>query len=92
MQHKDNFTLLDVREPYELEICRIGGINIPLGSLASRVAELDQDKPIIVYCKAGSRSKKAANILLHNGFKQVYNLKGGILQWIEQIAPQMKRY
>ena len=84
--------LLDVREDYEREICSIGGIAIPLGTLPHRLAELDATKKTICYCKSGTRSQQAARLLKQQGFAHVFSLEGGILQWIAEIDPQMTRY
>ncbi len=76
------FTLLDVRQPMEYENARIPGSKlIPLPALNDRLSELDPQTPIIAYWAAGRRSRAAAQILTGRGFKQVYNLKGGIAAW-----------
>ena len=76
------FTLLDVRQPTEYENTRIPGSKlIPLPALNDRLSELDPQKPVIAYWAAGRRSRAAAQILTGRGFKQVYNLKGGIAAW-----------
>ena len=76
------FTLLDVRQPTEYENARIPGSKlIPLPALDDRLSELDPQKSIIAYWAAGRRSRAAAQILTGRGFKQVYNLKGGIEAW-----------
>jgi len=76
------FTLLDVRQPSEYENARIPGSKlIPLPTLNERLSELDPQKPVVAYWAAGRRSRAAAQILTGRGFKQVYNLKGGIAAW-----------
>lgn len=76
----DNYNVLDVREQYEREQYHIGGLHIPLDELSLRLNELPQNKSLVVYCKAGIRSKKAIDIIKEYGFKQqVLNLKGGII-------------
>jgi rhodanese-related sulfurtransferase/rubrerythrin len=76
------YTLLDVRQPGEYEKSRIPGSTlIPLPELPSRVSELDPQKPHIVYCAIGGRSRAAAQFLAGQGFTSVYNLKGGIAAW-----------
>ena len=76
------FTLLDVRQPMEYENARIPGSKlIPLPVLNDRLSEIDPQKPVIAYWAAGRRSRAAAQILTGRGFKQVYNLKGGIAAW-----------
>jgi len=76
----EQYNLLDVRENYERAGHHIGGKHIPLGQLAGRLNEVSQDKDLVVYCKAGIRSKMAIDILRENGFtKQLFNLKGGLI-------------
>ena len=76
----EHYNLLDVREDYERAQHHIGGQHIPLGELKYRLHEVSQDKDLVVYCKAGMRSKMAIQIIKESGFKmQLLNLKGGIL-------------
>jgi adenylyltransferase/sulfurtransferase len=78
--------LLDVREPHELQISRIDGATlIPLGQLAQRLSELDSAQDMVVFCKAGTRSARALELLLSAGFRKVKNLQGGINAWAEQV-------
>lgn len=89
---KENIFVLDVREPHEVQICTIGGTLIPLGQLPARVQELDPEADIIVYCRSGVRSGKAAEFLRKQGFEKVRNLTGGILAWAERIDRKMPKY
>ncbi len=87
------FTLLDVREPYEYQICRIpGSLPIPLGELPKRLSELDRNSDIVCQCKSGGRSQKAMDLLLQNGFTRVRNMSGGILAWSDQVDPSVPKY
>ena len=88
---KDSF-LLDVREPHEFKIANLGGYLIPLGDLEKRVSELDTSREIVVHCKSGGRSQRAAETLQKLGFKKVQNLAGGIQAWSEQIDPKVPKY
>jgi adenylyltransferase/sulfurtransferase len=89
----DRLTLLDVREPNEYQINRIAGnVLIPLGEVPRRYAELSTEDEIVVYCKMGSRSAKAATFLRSVGFGRVLNLKGGILDWIDRVDPGQPKY
>jgi len=91
----DEHLLLDVREPFELGICQIeGNVNIPLGQLPTRLAELApwKNKLIIAQCKSGRRSMKALETLKKHGFTKVLNLAGGILAWGEDIDPAISAY
>ncbi len=90
---KEDFFLLDVREPNEFKIGRIPGSTlIPLGEVPQRVSEIPRDKEIIVHCKMGGRSAKAAAFLRQQGYKNVKNLKGGILDWSDKIDPTVPKY
>lgn len=85
--------LLDVREPHELEISRLDGADlIPLGQLAARLSELDSAKQMVVFCKSGTRSARALELLASAGFRKVKNLKGGINAWARQVDPSMPIY
>ena len=90
---KEDFFLLDVREPNEFKIGRIPGSTlIPLGEVPQRVNEIPKDKEIIVHCKMGGRSAKAASFLRQQGYTNVKNLKGGILDWSDKIDPSVPKY
>lgn len=85
--------VLDVREPWELAICRIdGALGIPLGQLARRVDELLGDKPIVCVCHHGARSQHAAMLLRNAGLSDVYNLRGGVAAWADEVDRAMPRY
>ena len=89
----DKLTLVDVREPNEYQINRIPGtVLIPLGEVPRRYAELDKDAEIVVSCKMGGRSAKAADFLRSVGFGRVLNHKGGILDWIDKVDPSQPKY
>ena len=85
--------LLDVREPHELEISHLEGATlIPLGQLAGRLSELDSAEEMVVFCKAGTRSARALELLLSAGFRKAKNLKGGINAWAKEIDPGLPIY
>jgi adenylyltransferase/sulfurtransferase len=85
--------VIDVREPHEYQICRIDGtVLMPLGDLPNRVGELDPDVEVILQCRSGVRSGKAAAFLRERGFRSVHNLTGGILAWIDQVDPSQPKY
>lgn len=75
---KEKYNLLDVREIHERNTFHIGGLHIPMGEIPSRWQEIPQDKPLIVYCAAGVRSRKVVNFLQSKMKCPVINLKGGI--------------
>jgi rhodanese-related sulfurtransferase len=85
--------VLDVREPWELEIASIeGAIAIPLGQLAGRTAELPRDRPLAVMCHHGGRSAQATAWLRNQGFDRATNVAGGIDAWARTIDPTLSRY
>ncbi|WZO99045.1 molybdopterin-synthase adenylyltransferase MoeB [Isosphaeraceae bacterium EP7] len=85
--------LLDVRNPEEIDICRISGSTvIPLPELPGRLGELDRSRRIVVHCKSGVRSAKAIDLLKKNGFTKLENLTGGILGWIQDVDPSLPAY
>jgi sulfur-carrier protein adenylyltransferase/sulfurtransferase len=89
----DTIKIVDVREPNEYQINKIPGSQlIPLGEIPRRYAELDPESEIVVQCKMGGRSAKAADYLRSVGFKKVLNLKGGILDWIDKVDPSQPKY
>jgi sulfur-carrier protein adenylyltransferase/sulfurtransferase len=93
LDRKDKFVLVDVREPYEYEICNIPGSKlIPLGELPARLSELDSADEIVLHCKVGGRSAKALRILQDAGFRKLSNLQGGIQAWSERVDPSIPRY
>ena len=90
---KEKFELVDVREQFEYDICRIPGSKlIPLGELASRMSELDSADEIVLQCKTGGRSGKALKLLREAGFSKLNNLDGGIAAWADEIDPVMPKY
>jgi len=84
--------LLDVREPYEVQIATLGGYLIPQNDVAGRLGELDKNADIVVQCRSGARSQNIALLLKKNGFTKVRNLAGGILAWSDDIDPTVKKY
>jgi len=93
LKRGDDIKIIDVREPNEYQINRIPGSQlIPLGEIPRRYAELDPNDELVMQCKMGGRSAKAADFLRSVGFKKVLNLKGGILDWIDKVDPSQPRY
>lgn len=85
--------LIDVREPHERDISDLDGAElIPLGQFASRMSELDSAEEIVLFCKAGTRSTRALEILASAGFKKIKNLKGGINAWALSVDPSLPIY
>ncbi len=93
LRRSETIRLIDVREPHELEISRIPNAeNFPLGILASRMSELDSAQEMVLFCRAGTRSARALELLLSAGFKRLRNLKGGINAWAREVDPDLPIY
>ena len=84
----ESFVFIDVREPWENEEFNIGAQLIPLGDLPNRIWELEAHKgdEIVVHCRSGARSGTAKQILISQGFTNVRNMLGGVLEWKKQIG------
>jgi len=90
---EDRWQLLDVREPWEIEIVAINGsVQIPMPDIAERLHELKVDQPVAVLCHSGVRSFRVANFLRSAGFEQVANIDGGIDAWAVDVDSAMARY
>jgi rhodanese-related sulfurtransferase len=86
----EDLQLVDVREEYEFESANIGGELIPLGTIIEQSTMISRDKPVIIYCRSGSRSAAAVRELENRfGFTNLHNLKGGILAWSKEIDPTL---
>jgi sulfur-carrier protein adenylyltransferase/sulfurtransferase len=93
MDAREDFHLIDVREPFEYEIARIDGARlIPLGEVADRANELPRAQLFVVHCHSGKRSAQAVRLLQQRGFTNVYNLDGGIDAWSDEIDPTVPKY
>lgn len=89
----EKFQLIDVREPYERNIASIGGELIPLREIPNHAGDIERDRSVIVYCRSGVRSRKAIEQLEEQfGFNNLYNLKGGILAYADEIDPSLTKY
>ena len=89
----EKFQLIDVREPHEYDIVNIGGELIPLATVAAHADQIDKDRKVVVHCKMGGRSAKAIRELEEKfGFRNLYNLKGGILSYIDEVQPELTKY
>ena len=92
-QAENKPVLLDVREPFEVEICSIeGSVNIPLNQFPVAVEALDPEQEYVLICHRGLRSHRAGMIMASHGFGKLINLVGGIDAWACDIAPEMTRY
>ncbi|HEX7941897.1 MAG TPA: molybdopterin-synthase adenylyltransferase MoeB [Gemmatimonadaceae bacterium] len=92
-QRKDDFDLIDVREPHEWAIAKIPGARlVPLSAFTDSLHQFDSARDIVVHCKMGGRSAKAVRQLQAAGFKKVWNLAGGILRWSDEVDPKVPKY
>ncbi|MCA1676042.1 MAG: ThiF family adenylyltransferase, partial [Actinobacteria bacterium] len=90
-----DFALIDVREPNEYEIVSIPGATlVPKGRILSgeALAELPQDKPLVLHCKSGQRSAEALVALHKAGFRDAVHVGGGVLAWVKQVDPSLPTY
>ena len=93
MDEKTDFQLIDVREAHEFEIAQIGGELIPMGEVMDNLNRISKDKPVIIHCRSGARSGAITNALeSQHSFTNIYNLKGGILAWANEIDTSITKY
>jgi len=93
LKRGDDIDLIDVREPYELDIARIPNVHlIPLGTLPQALPTLDQSRETVVICRTGARSGRAVTQLRAAGFRRVWNLAGGIHRWADEVDPSLPKY
>jgi adenylyltransferase/sulfurtransferase len=89
----ETLAVLDVREPWELEVARLPAtLDIPMNELPERIGELPRDKPLAVLCRSGARSLRVTQYLRQLGFEQASNVAGGILAWADRIDPGVSKY
>ncbi|HEU4559024.1 MAG TPA: molybdopterin-synthase adenylyltransferase MoeB [Longimicrobium sp.] len=91
----DRLTIIDVREPFEWNIGNLGSHGarlIPLGELEDRAGEIDPNEEVVLQCRSGGRSAQALSILREKGYPRLWNLKGGILAWADQVDPSIPKY
>jgi sulfur-carrier protein adenylyltransferase/sulfurtransferase len=90
---KEDFVLIDVREEHEAEIASLGGKLIPMGTVMEHLDEIPKDKKVVVHCRSGARSGTVIQALEQKlGYTNLYNLKGGILAYADQVDPSLMKY
>ena len=84
----EKFVLVDVREPHEREEFNVGGDFIPIGKITSSMDHFagKEDEEIVVYCRSGNRSGQVQRYMMQQGFKNVRNLTGGMLAWLDAFG------
>lgn len=90
---KEDFQLIDIREPYEYDIANLKGELIPMGDIMSNAARISRDKTVVIHCRSGKRSAAVIDALEREyGFTNLYNLKGGILAYASEIDQTLTKY
>jgi len=90
---EDRFLLVDVREPGERAVVAVpGAVNVPLGLILDGTTDLPRDVPLVLHCRAGTRSAQAGRALLLAGFGDVHHLEGGVLAWVADVDPSLPTY
>jgi sulfur-carrier protein adenylyltransferase/sulfurtransferase len=85
--------ILDIREPYEFEICSIKSVHIPMGEVNTKVNEIPRNEKVVVMCKSGNRAQALTNFLeKEHSFTNLEVLEGGILAWIEEVDTHLEAY
>jgi rhodanese-related sulfurtransferase len=85
--------LVDVREPWEIEVCRIPeSVHVPMNAIPARAAELDAEADTVLICHHGARSFQVGLYLEQRGFTRVHNLFGGVDAWARSVDPAMATY
>jgi Dinucleotide-utilizing enzymes involved in molybdopterin and thiamine biosynthesis family 2 len=89
----DKVALIDVREPWETEICRVPEAHfVPMRQIPENLASLPRDRQLLVLCHHGARSQRVTQFLRANGFDAATNIAGGIAAWADEIDPSLARY
>ena len=87
LDKKENFQLIDVREPHEFAEVNLNGELIPMGDVMDNLERISREKQVVVHCRSGKRSAAVIQALeSQHGFKNLYNLKGGILAYLDEIG------
>ena len=93
MDDKEDFQLIDVRESHEHQFTNIGGELIPMGKVMENADKIDRKRKVVFYCRSGNRSGNIVKLLEQQlGFNNLYNLKGGILEWSDEIDDSIQKY
>lgn len=89
----EDFQLIDVREKYEYDIVNLGGELLPLGEIESLASRIDRHRKVVIHCKTGGRSAEAIRRLEQRfGYTNLYNLRAGIMGYIQEVEPELQRY
>jgi sulfur-carrier protein adenylyltransferase/sulfurtransferase len=89
----EDVQIIDVREPYEVDICSIGADLIPMGDILENLEKVRKDVKVVVHCRSGARSGAIIQTLeSQHGYTELYNLKGGILAWADEVDNSLEKY
>jgi adenylyltransferase/sulfurtransferase len=93
LEEGNSVYLLDIREPYELDICKIDSVHIPMAEVVGRLEELPKEDDIVVICRTGQRAEALCNVLeMDCGLANTSVLEGGIMAWREKINSELEAY
>ena len=84
--------VIDVREPYEADICNIGAELIPMGEMMVNMHKIRKDVKVVIHCRSGGRSGAMIQALERHGYENLYNLLGGILAWADEVDNSLEKY
>ncbi len=89
----EDFELIDVREPFEYDIVNLEGKLIPQNEVTDHLNQIPKDKKVVVHCRSGGRSGNIVEKLEKEyGYDNLYNLKGGVLAWADEVDPSLPKY
>lgn len=89
---KKDFQLIDVREQHEFDLVNLKGELIPLGDIPTSSDKINKEGDVVVHCRSGARSANAIIFLQEQGYSNLYNLKGGILAYAQEIDNSLPQY
>ncbi|MFN8310390.1 MAG: rhodanese-like domain-containing protein [Chitinophagales bacterium] len=90
---KADFQLIDCREPHEFEFCNLNGELIPMADIPHETDKISKTKTVVIHCRSGNRSGRIIEWLEQmHGYTNLYNLKGGILAWADEIDAAVPKY
>lgn len=93
ISQNEEIQVVDVREPYEREICQIQSDHIPMAEVLNSLDRIRRDIPVVVHCRSGQRSAAVISTLeSKHGYTNLINLRGGILAYAQEVDPSLEVY
>ena len=93
LNNNKRVSIIDIREQYELDICKIDAVHIPMADIQKRISEIPLDIPVVILCRSGKRASALVNLLVAEyNMKNICVLEGGILAWIKEVDNQLETY